>query len=74
MALASGAGGMRVVSGTFSVSHRPVGQVIFARRLARTYAVSAKSPLALIENFRDFEDLIPKTGNQKNKSQKSGFF
>ena len=25
---------MRIVSGTFSVSHRPVGQVIFARRLA----------------------------------------
>ena len=40
MALASGAGGMQIVSGTFSVSHRPVGQLIFARRLARTYAVS----------------------------------
>src|SRR3982074_2393769 len=45
MALASGAGGMRIVSGTFSMSHRPVGQVIFARRLARTYAVSGKSPM-----------------------------
>ena len=45
MALASGAGGMRIVSGTFSVSHRPVGQLIFARRLARTYAVSGKSPM-----------------------------
>ena len=40
-----GQGGMRIVSGTFSVSHRPVGQVIFARRLARTYAVSGKSPM-----------------------------
>jgi hypothetical protein len=39
MALASGAGRMRIVSGTFSVSHRPVGQVIFARQLARTYVV-----------------------------------
>ena len=45
MALASGAGGMQIVSGTFSVSHRPVGQLIFARRLARTYAVSGKSPM-----------------------------
>jgi hypothetical protein len=35
---------MRIVSGTFSVYHRPVGQVIFARRLIRTYAVSGKSP------------------------------
>jgi len=35
---------MRIASGTFSVSHRPVGQVIFARQLARTYAVSGKSP------------------------------
>jgi hypothetical protein len=35
---------MRIVSGTFSVSDRPVGQVIFVRRLARTYAVSGKSP------------------------------
>ena len=44
MALASGAGGMRIVSGIFSVSHRTVGQVIFARRLTRTCAVSGKSP------------------------------
>ena len=41
----SGAGGMRIVFGIFSVSHRPVGQVIFARRLARTCAVSEKSPM-----------------------------
>ena len=58
MALASGAGGMRIVSGTFSVSHRPVGQVIFARRLARTYAVSGKSPMrsadTAVEKFPDF--------------------
>jgi hypothetical protein len=44
MALASGAGGMRIVFGTFSMSHLPVGQVIFARPLARTYLVSGKSP------------------------------
>ena len=44
MALASEAGGMRIVSGTLSMSHRPVGQVIFARRIARTCAVSGKSP------------------------------
>ena len=44
MALASGAGGMRIVSGIFSTSHRTVGQVIFARRLTRTCAVSGKSP------------------------------
>ena len=43
MVLASGAGGTRIVSGTFSVSHRPAGQVVFARRFARTYAVSGKS-------------------------------
>ena len=43
MALASGEEGKRIVSETFSVSHRPVGQVIFAKRLARTNAVSGKS-------------------------------
>ena len=58
---------MRIVSGTFSVSHRPVGQVIFARRLARTYAVSGKSPMHSSSLVKDSK--FPDSGRESRPGE-----